>query len=211
MLPLPIFNLPVFPFWDWWPLILIVIGIGQFLQPKESRQTFTGGLLIILGALFLGRNLDIFYFRFWEIWPVILIFVGIMILRNHVWKAGSRHGDDSYINLFFFLGGGDHSYSSHQLEGGSLNAIMGGGKIDLREASIVGDTLVLDVFVMWGGIEIIIPKNWKVNVQGMPIMGGIENKTSTSIIKENGVEPGKVEKQVVVKGMVLMGGLEIKN
>ncbi|MBN2425079.1 MAG: hypothetical protein JXR46_02280 [Calditrichaceae bacterium] len=201
-----------FTIWKWWPLILIILGLGQILQPKESRQTWTGGFLLILGLLFLGDNLRIIIFGFWDIWPIILIFIGVMILRHHVWRKDQAHdGNNTFINLFFFLGGGDHSYSTHKLEGGSLNAIMGGGKIDLREASIVGDALIIEVFIIWGGIELFIPKDWQVNVQGMPIMGGIDNKTSTALVSENGAGTGKSGKRLIVKGLVIMGGLEIKN
>jgi len=108
------------------------------------------------------------------------------------------------------LGGGDHIYTSQTLTGGKVTAIMGGGKIDLRKANCVGDQLTLDCFAFWGGIEIIVPYHWNVNVQGTPIMGGIENKAS-SLENIEGIEVNLDPKTLIIKGAVVMGGIEIKN
>jgi len=62
---------------------------------------------------------------------------------------------------------------------------------------------VLDVFAMWGGIEILVPADWGVVVQGTPIMGAFEDKTSPP-------RDGSGAK-LIIKGVVIMGGVEIKN
>ena len=45
--------------------------------------------------------------------------------------------------------------------GADLIAVMGGCEIDLRQAAINGEA-VIDVFCMWGGIEIRVPEDWTV-------------------------------------------------
>ena len=195
---------------DFWPLILVAIGLNQVVQPKEARQSFSGWIFIGIGALFLLDNLGYIYFNFGDLWPVILILIGISILRNHAWKRSEEGADSDYINLAFILGGGDHKYTSQTISGGKITAIMGGGTIDLRQASSKQDTIILDTFAFWGGIEIVVPYHWQVNIQGSPILGGMENNT-TSPANVEGIEINLPPKTLIIKGSAIMGGVEVKN
>jgi len=196
---------------DFWPLILIAIGLNQIVQPKEARQPYGGWIMVGIGALFLLDNLDIIYFEFSDLWPLLLILIGLSMLKKHTSKdPDSVKGGADYINLSFILGGGDHVFTSQTLKGGSITALLGGGKIDLRRASCEGDELVIDAFAFWGGIEIVVPYHWKVNIQGTPIMGAVENKTS-SIDNIDGIEVNLPPKTLIVKGSAIMGAVEVKN
>ena len=66
------------------------------------------------------------------------------------------------------MGGVKKASSSPDFEGGDITAIMGGAEIDLRQASIRGGPAVLDTFAMMGGIEIRVPDDWTVDLQGTP-------------------------------------------
>jgi predicted membrane protein len=190
--------------WDWWPVLLILLGIGQLAQPKECRQTWTGIVLVGVGLLFLGNNLDIFYFRFRDLWPLILILVGLSILRHTTWKSKDLPQSNDFINLSYILGGGDRAYTTQNLEGGKISAIMGGGSIDLRDASFPGEVIYLEVFAFWGGFDITVPRNWNVNIQVTPIMGGVENKVRQTVDAQS-------TKTIIIRGTVVMGGVEVKN
>jgi predicted membrane protein len=80
---------------------------------------------------------------------------------------------------------------------------MGGCKLNLREASIKNVVAIIDVFTFWGGIDIRVPEDWSVTIEGTPLMGGIEDKRHP--VKS------ETEKHLVIKGYVIMGGLEIAN
>ena len=83
-----------------------------------------------------------------------------------------------------------------------MTAFMGGCAIDLRQAAIHGEA-VIDVFAMWGGIEISVPDTWTVIDRVTPIMGGVEDSTRA---------PGNPQGHtLIVRGVVVMGGIEIKN
>jgi predicted membrane protein len=80
---------------------------------------------------------------------------------------------------------------------------MGGCEIDLRRASLADDaTATIDVFAMWGGIEIKVPEDWEVVNRGNAFLGGFENKARPL--------PG-TRKRLVVTGTAIMGGVEVKN
>lgn len=200
--------------WDFWPLILIAIGLKKILAHNGRKQYILGGFFILFGIIFQLRNLDIMYFTIRDIWPFFLIFIGIEIIRNGVFP-GSRHnhshsprrkneetisGDS--INISAILGGGEYKYSSKKLNGGKISAIMGGCEIDLRNSDFEGKELQIEVFSLMGGIEIWIPQQWEVIVEVNPILGAIDNKTSTLNGSKN---------KVIIIGTVIMGGVDIKN
>ncbi len=195
---------------DFWPLVLVAIGLSQLVQPQEARQPLSGAIFLFLGLFFLLDNLFYIPYDFGDLWPILLIIIGYSILRNHAWGAEKEGGNSDFINLSFILGGGDHKFTSQSLTGGKITAIMGGGTIDLRQASCEGDTLIIDTFAFWGGIEIIVPFHWTVNIQGSPIMGAIENTTSSPAGIE-GIEINLPPKNLVIKGSAIMGGVEVKN
>ena len=62
--------------------------------------------------------------------------------------------------------------------GGDVTAFMGGGKLDLREATMApGTEATVDVMAIMGGFEIKVPESWNVIVDVVPFMGGYEEKT----------------------------------
>ena len=53
---------------------------------------------------------------------------------------------------------------------------MGGCEVDLRNAVINGDA-VIDVFAMWGGIEIRMPEDFTLINRVTAVMGAVEDNT----------------------------------
>ena len=201
------FHINIF---DFLPLILIAIGLNQIVQPKEWRQSFSGWIFVGIGTLFLLDNLHFIYFNFTDLWPILLILIGFSILRSHTGRNQEEEDGPDFINLSFILGGGDHIFTSQKITGGKITAIMGGGKIDLRQASSDKEEIIIDCFAMWGGIEIVVPYHWQVNIKGTPVLGGMENKTSSPANIE-GIEINLPVKKLIIKGSAIMGGVEVKN
>ena len=110
---------------------------------------------------------------------------------------------DSAISGTAVLSGIRRTSSSQDFRGGELTAIMGGCEIDLRQASIKEGDAVIDVFAFWGGIDLKVPLDWSVVVQGTPLLGGFDDKTRPP--------QGGSSKRLVIKGYAIMGGVEISN
>lgn len=83
-------------------------------------------------------------------------------------------------------------------------AFMGGAQIDLRDAEIAGDEIIVRCFAVMGGIEVIVSEGVEVHVQGVPFMGGFDNK-----IADVPILPGTPV--VKVTGLALMGGVDVKS
>ncbi len=197
--------------WDFWPVALVFIGLSHIFRPGETRYGLSGAIFIIVGVLFLLNNLDIIVFNMGTLWPIMIIIFGIMIIKNTAWGSHGVPSSSDNCDLSFILGGGDHIFTSKQFKGGKLAAFMGGGTIDLRDSDIQIDHAVIDVFVFMGGIDIRIPRHWHINIQGTPILGGIDNKTVVMSKEEMAAHPDKTIKDLTIRGMAIMGGIEVKN
>ena len=95
---------------------------------------------------------------------------------------------------------------SKNFKGGSLFAVFGGYKIDLTHAEMEGDRAVINASAVFGGGQIRVPENWQVSAQGAGIFGAYEDKT-----RHFQPDPTKPSKTLVIKGVAMFGGIEIRN
>lgn len=200
--------------WGWWPAILILVGVGYLIRPQGQRQVLNGLIAAGLGIIFLGNNLDWFDVDFSDLWPVLLILIGLAIILHHrkVKPGGGGQGNgNDQINLSLILGGGEHFYTSQQLKGGKISAIMGGANIDLRRADMAGNEMTLDIFCLMGGIDLRIPDNWQLNIKVLPVLGGVENRTYRGDVSADSGFHDVTKKTLHITGMAIMGGVEVKN
>ena len=196
-----------------WPVIFIIFGYFKITGSMTTSGRIVGLLFAGLGVLMILDRLYYIDFHFWDWWPLILILIGAGLLLDRTsWQkkspvdasAGENPPDhDSVVNMFAFMSGCKRVCSSQDFHGGEITAIMGGCEIDLRQASMKGDTAVIHIFTIWGGVTIKIPREWSVGSEGFPILGGIADKTQ--------VVSAGAQKHLIIRGMVIMGGAEISN
>lgn len=187
-------------FSNWWPFILIIIGVVQLINRKHSSAS-SGLLFLLVGLLFLvnqwlNLNLKVY------IWPITFIALGIVILFTRVKREKSFH-TESDLDTFVLFSGAEINSQSQTFQGGSVTAIIGGAEIDLRDAVIM-DGASLDLTTVLGGVEMKVPDNVQVEISGMPILGGWEDKTRVRREKE--------EVSVLkINCLAILGGVEIRN
>ena len=192
---------------EFWPTVLILIGALKMSRSDTVSGHLIGGGFITVGTLMILQHLGLVYFSSRTWWPLIMIFAGLSIIFKDRIKADVNattqigESDENTSNLSAIMSGSKSHNSSQNFRGGELTAVMGGIELDLRNASIDG-TATLNVFAVWGGIELKVPADWTVVLQGVPILGGIENRT---------VPPMNRSKILTIQGYAIMGGIEIKN
>jgi predicted membrane protein len=188
-----------------WPAGLIALGLVKVWNSRDGMGgAFGGFIFVVIGTWLLLEQTALVRVSFWDMWPALLVFFGLFL----VWQglSGPRRrpvGDsNAFVNATAVLGGVARGNNSTGFRGGELTAVMGGCEIDLRHASIDGEAVV-DVFALWGGIEIRVPPDWTVVSKITPILGGVDDKTRPP--------QGALRHCLVLRGFVVMAGVEIKN
>lgn len=184
----------------YWPLLIILVGIFQLLT---RSNTFIGALITIaIGAILQLSRLNSLPDNFWTIlWPVIIIIVGLQIAFSRIFSPALQGTGDAIIKSMVLFGGTAVKSHSKDFKGGDITAVFGGIEVDLTQADILVKEAHLKVTTAFGGVEIKVPSDWKVRLEGLPIFGGLENKT-------NGTSSEKI---LVITASATFGGVEVKN
>jgi predicted membrane protein len=132
---------------------------------------------------------------------IIIVAVIYFIANDHRSRASERRVTDSTFSANAFLSGVEQDIESSEFRGGDASVFMGGAEVDLRRTTMLSDEATIDLSVMMGGMEIRVPRDWTVVNRITPVLGGVKNETRST--------PGG--KRIVLKGSVVMGGVEIKN
>lgn len=206
-------NLNVFSFrfriGDWWPLILIVLGAIHLLDSRNIFD-FSGLFLLLLGGIFLAAELDVMRWGdIWRWWPAVLILLGVSILfrGKPAMLPGSAGGsaprDEARLHVNNILAGSDRRVTSREFKGGDISNILGGVEIDLLEARLAPGDWLLTVSSVLGGVDIRLPRDWRLEVQPTTMLGGVDDHTRQ--------QPDATGGKLVIKASALLGGVEIKN
>jgi predicted membrane protein len=191
---------------DWWPAIVIAIGLVRLLDPRANK--ITSAIIAVIGVILLLNTLDYWEFDPGDFFPMLIAVVGgklvYDVFRRRNARAALDADPDAVVHAFAVMSGVGRRSVSADFRGGDANAIMGGVELDLRNARIAeGEHAVLDVFAMWGGIDIRVPENWRIVSEVFPLMGAYEDNTRGKTLNAGPT--------LVIRGVVIMGGVEVKN
>jgi hypothetical protein len=117
------------------------------------------------------------------------------------------------VNIFW---GGKRRIVSKSFTGGEVVAIFGGYDIDLTECDMQGNQIEIEVVSIFGGGEIRVPRSWEVVMDTAGIFGGCSDRTyhydhpAPGATNPDG-SPVPQQKKVIIKGVAIFGGLNVKN
>lgn len=90
-------------------------------------------------------------------------------------------------------------------------ALMGGIEIDLRRASLQSHTSTIRAFAIMGGIDILVPEDVHVEIEGLGLMGGFGEESGSWKPDPRPVRQAPPGAPVVrVTGLALMGGIGVR-
>jgi len=116
--------------------------------------------------------------------------------------------DPNWLTAVAVFGGCERRYTGQHFVGGKAVSIFGGVELDFRDADM-DDEAVLEINCIFGGVEIQVPPNWRVHSRSLPVFGGFEDKSG----RKANLDPNQEVKMktLVVTGIVVFGGVEISN
>ena len=156
----------------WWTLFLIVPSIISLVRREGIGTSF---LILVLGVLMLLACQDVIeWSTIWKIFvPLIIIVIGLSIIfgNRKVRSKKIKPNAKEYVAIF---SGVDEVINKIESDF-NITSVFGGVELDMRDVKLDSD-LVIDCFTLFGGIDIRLPKDVKVEVNGLPIFGGVENK-----------------------------------
>jgi len=197
-----------------WPLAFIAAGVIVLAGDGPRSGSYIGAVLIGGGVLMILGRMGVLYISWAMVWPLLLIALGGLILFRTLGpgrtprplRAAGLDGvdgaaPDNVVDVVAILGGVERRINTPDFLGGEITAVLGGCALDLRESAIVKEA-VLNVFTIWGGINIKVPPDWTVVWNGTALMGGFSEKTASA--RDGG-------KRLVIRGYAIMGGVEVRN
>ena len=189
----------------WWTLFIIVpCFIGLFTNSEKTGNII--GILIGV-ALLLGINDIIDFDKIWTLLlPLVIVVLGLSLIFKDTFNSKvskeikkinkENNKDNDYFAAFL---GQNIDLNNEDFKGADLTAIFGGLKLDLRKANIDKD-VVINASSIFGGIDILIPKDVNVKVKSTSLFGGVTNKKANN---DN-------QKTIYINALCMFGGVEIK-
>jgi len=210
-----------------WQMLLIGVGVLSLIGGNRTA----GIILIVVGGTFMIPELITIPHEVRRIyWPLILVAIGVSILMRQRDHQRLRKGNDPIINIpnddtfkssssaystdsfntfddFVIFGGREIFVTSQALIGGKATSIFGGIEFDLRKAGLQPGGAVIDCVSVFGGCGFKIPMDWNVRNEVTTIFGAFTDKRGDTY-NDRYYDPSKT---LVIKGIAMFGGIEIKH
>jgi predicted membrane protein len=136
-----------------------------------------------------------------SLWPLLLVLFGLsLVLGQYRARAVARESD--FLSSFTVFGGRNERSTSDAFTGADLTALFGGVELDLRDAEVGARPAAVNANAMFGGVEVIVPREWNVRMDVLPIFGGAEDERPRREAEHDEVD-------LVVTGFVLFGGVSV--
>ncbi len=194
----------------WWPLLIVVVGLRWLI--KDARHPWWPLLVMVIGVLMLlSRLLPDFARYFWPIaGAVALVAIGIRLLLPRdrqkasviINSASRKESSDASVQHTVTFGALEVHNTSTAFRDGGLDVRFGALKLNLRDATLAPEGAVLNIHAAFGGVEIVVPRDWAISVHGQTMLGAVENTTTN---------PTSGAPMLTIDASVTMAAIEIKN
>ncbi len=207
----------------WWTLLIIVpSAVGLFTERDKTGSVI--GLAVGVALLLMARGVLDFSWAWKLVLPATIVIAGVSVLVKSLKKkptarentnapaqipaqpekeesgeSEKTENNDAKKHVCAVFSGQELDFSGLPFEGGSFVAVFGGVDCDLSKAVIEKDCTI-EIFTLFGGVDIIVPNYVRVKVDTACVFGGV-----TDHAKDRTDGP-----TLYIKGGCIFGGVEIK-
>ena len=186
--------------YTYWPLLLILFGIGFILKVVlEKRRRRERGLPGAINTVRPGYTSDVIGAA------DTADTTGTTSTADATGAAGTTGSAErrgGLIEREVIFGGSESIFLDPVFHGGRMSAIFGGIVLDLRRTQLPEGVTYLDVEAIFGGVELRIPEDWLVEAKFQTVFGGLQDKRLVS-------SPDNSRK-LIIQGDLIFGGCEIR-
>jgi hypothetical protein len=195
----------------WWPLVVVAAGLLRLVD----RET-TGGLIVTaIGLALLAWRQDLLGADLWQ-WlaPLLLVALGTaLLLRRPRFRSAvisdrtggsvggvTRGTAGPVLDVAAVLSGRQLVAQAIPFRGGSAVAVLGSVELDLTAATLSPEGARLDLTSVLGSVELEVPDDWRVRIDGSAVLAGIDDRTSPA----SGDAP-----LLIIQAFALLGSIEV--
>lgn len=208
-----------------WQMLLILFGCLSLVKKHLMRSLLflSLGVFFIIPEIgkiphnFIGEVPENFIHLYW---PVLLILFGVFGFIRFVFfpkkskfyehryfsaknTGGCCNGRVEQNNVFQK---GENIVLDPIFKGGEVNAIFSESVLDLRKTQIADGETRLEINVVFGAVQIFVPKEWNVQLNVESVFGAFEDKRPVQDIADK--DPNKT---LLIFGSCVFGAGELKN
>lgn len=183
------------------PSLFVLLGVWILVQ---SRLRSLVGPVVLIGVTGAWQLVALGFATVDQVvvyWPVFLIALGLSIALGQFRSTVTETKADLTSGTAVF-GGVEKRNTSKAFTGGELTALFGGTTLDLRDAAVAEGPARIDATAMFGEVEIVVPRDWNVRLDVVPVLGGASDDRPRS-------EHDHDEIDLIVTGFAAFGGISI--
>jgi predicted membrane protein len=185
------------------PSLFVLLGLFVLVR-SGFRNVFGPLLVVVVAGLWQLTALDVIEGAdLVDFWPLFIVFFGLSLVFAH-FRRRPEGVSDSHVTSFAAFGGSEKRSTSKQFTGADLTAVFGGAELDLRDAAVEDPPAHVSANVLFGGVEVVVPREWNVQLDVIPLFGGAADDRPRREEEHEGVD-------LVVSGLVLFGGVSVED
>lgn len=185
------------------PSLFILLGVYALVR-SGFRNVFGPVVIIVAAAAWQLVTLEVVAWAdLVQFWPLVLVLFGLSVIVGQ-WRSRPTVADQSDVSGLAVFGGSQQRSTASAFTGATLTALFGGAELDLREATVADPPAHVSAVALFGGVTIVVPRGWNVELDVLPILGGVSDDRPRRDADHETLD-------LVVSGFVAFGGITIED